>query len=81
MKLRRAGLFVATLAVAGCGSVNDLEPPEGQSLPPPAYGEEARPTAEQLLEKPSQADPDRNDELLRRSKPREDDEFDLPPGG
>jgi hypothetical protein len=39
----------------------------------------ATPTAEQLLTPPSYAKPDRVDELVKRSQPRQSDPFDLPP--
>jgi hypothetical protein len=37
------------------------------------------PTTDQLLEPPPIARPDRIGDPLRRSQPREDDRFDLPP--
>ena len=37
------------------------------------------PTAEQLLTPPTNADPERIDELVKRSEPRKPDRFDLPP--
>jgi hypothetical protein len=39
----------------------------------------ATPTPNQLLTPPAYADPDRVDELMRRSTPRTSDRFDLPP--
>lgn len=72
--------FIAlALALASCGKVAELEPKTGQSLPPkPALATET-PDAEALLRLPTQAAPDRVDELLKRGKPREPDRFDLPP--
>jgi hypothetical protein len=37
------------------------------------------PTAQDLLRPPTYARPDRIDELIRRSQPRQADPFDLPP--
>ncbi len=71
--------LVMVLALAACGQKTDLEPAAGQPLPPAASGAEARPTADELLELPPQAAPERNVELRRRSEVREDDPFDLPP--
>ena len=39
------------------------------------------PTAEELLTTPSYADPERVDELIKRSQRRPVDRFDLPPAG
>jgi len=74
-------LIVATLALlaGACGARAPLEPPPGQSLPPAPLGQAERPTAEQLLRLPTQARPERVDELLTESEEREDDRFDLPP--
>ena len=69
----------AILALAGCGNRADLKPAEGKSLPVKPLMARATPDAEQLLTPPAYADPDRVDELMRRSTPREQDRFDLPP--
>jgi len=74
-------LFGGTALLAACGSMSDLEPAQGSSLPDPAYGENTAPTAEQLLDPSTQARPARSGEILRRSERRENDEFDLPPPG
>jgi predicted small lipoprotein YifL len=66
-------------ALAACGSRAPLEPPQGASLPPAAYGTAEQPDTEQLLELPALAAPERSVELRRRSEEREDDPFDLPP--
>lgn len=71
-------LGVAVL-LAGCGARTDLEPAAGQKLPPAPYGAEVQPESGELLELPTQAAPERNVELRRRSEEREDDPFDLPP--
>lgn len=72
-------LAALALGLAGCGSRADLEPAAGASLPPAAYGAEARPEAEELLKPETLAQPERSVELRRRSEEREDDPFDLPP--
>ena len=71
--------LLAAGALAACGLREPLEPPPGATMPavPHAVGEE--PTAEDLLSVPPIARPERVDELLRRSEPREDDRFDVPP--
>jgi hypothetical protein len=83
--LRRA--FAAVLgitlaaALAACGQTQALEPPPGETLPPPPYGRADPPSAEELLQLDPQAAPERSVELRRRSEEREDDPFDLPPQG
>lgn len=69
------------LGLSACGQTGALKPPPGKELPVAPYGEETRPTAEQLLEPGTQAIPERSVELRRRSEEREDDPFDLPPRG
>ncbi len=71
--------LTALMALSACGQRADLEPQAGQSLPPAEYGSQAQPTAEELLELPTLAAPERSVELRRRSEEREDDPFDLPP--
>jgi hypothetical protein len=72
-------LVSAVLALAGCGSVADLKPAPGQSLPVKPLMARATPSANDLLELPPYAKPDRVDELVKRSQPRKDDPFELPP--
>ncbi len=67
------------LSLAACGQREGLEPPVGGALPPKAYGAEAAPVAQELLEPETLARPERSVELRRRSEEREDDPFDLPP--
>ncbi|NJO35063.1 MAG: hypothetical protein HC869_20080 [Rhodospirillales bacterium] len=66
-------------ALAACGNSGKLAPAAGQSLPPAAYGEAGKTTPEDLITPSAQAQPSRNDEILRRSEKREADPFDLPP--
>ena len=82
MRLYRfAILTAAACALNACGSVGDLTPPEGRTLPPAPYGAADRPTAAELIIPAEQTRPGRSDELLKRSERRENDPFDLPPGG
>ena len=76
---RIVGLALVTLALAACGSVAPLEPPPGQALPVKPAMASATPDAEQLLTPPPFAKPERIDELMKRSQPRQADRFDLPP--
>ena len=75
----RSIFALAALMLSACGSVSDLEPAPGASLPQkPALA--PRPlTAEELLKLPSFARPARVDELGKRGQPRAADRFDLPP--
>ncbi len=72
-------LLIGAGALAACGQKAALEPAEGQALPPAPYGAEEQPVADELLELPTLAAPERSVELRRRSEEREDDPFDLPP--
>lgn len=74
-----AGLSVCLCLLAACGQTADLEPLAGQTLPPPPVGSDAQPDSQDLLELETQAAPERNVELRKRSEAREDDPFDLPP--
>ncbi len=80
---KRVGISLAVMCAAiglsACGQREDLEPATGSSLPSKAYGAEATPEAEELLEPETLARPERSVELRRRSEEREDDPFDLPP--
>jgi hypothetical protein len=81
MKLRSAAIIVALAAVAGCGRMAPLRPAQGEQLPVKPLMAQTTPTAEDLLTPPSYANPQRVDELIRRSQPRSVDRFDLPPAG
>ncbi|QNE06271.1 hypothetical protein [Croceicoccus marinus] len=74
-------LALAALAVTGCARQTELKPAPGNDLPPKPYGAATRPDADDLLDRPVQAAPERNVELRVRSEPREEDPFDLPPEG
>ena len=74
-------LAIVTLgfSLAACGSVSDLKPQAGKSLPQkPALAREAL-TADQLLQLPTGAKLKRVDELTTRGEARKPDSFDLPP--
>lgn len=79
--MRTKGILAAAaaLAVAGCGRVADLEPAPGHKMPVKPEMARETPTVEQLLQAPPQARPDRVDELVKKSQPRPDDPFELPP--
>jgi len=79
--IRPISLVVLAAALAACGSKAALTPPPGHDLPVASYGQDHRPTAEELLQPPEQAAPERSVELRRRSEEREDDPFDIPPEG
>ena len=69
----------AMLGLGACGNRADLKPAEGQPLPVKPMMARATPTPEDLLTPPPYANPDRVDELMKRSTPRLADRFDLPP--
>ena len=73
-----AAASLAALASA-CGRLAPLEPAPGESLPVKPLMARHVPTAEELLQPPTDARPERVDELMKRSQPRERDRFDLPP--
>ena len=65
--------------MAGCGNRAELEPAQGMALPVKPLMARTVPTPEELLTPPAYANPDRVDELMRRSEQRQADRFDLPP--
>jgi hypothetical protein len=79
--IRSLTLVLLASALAACGAKGDLQPRPGDQLPVAPYGEDHSPSADELLEPPQQAAPERSVELRRRSEEREDDPFDLPPEG
>src|SRR6478672_241877 len=73
-------LFIAGLgALAGCGRVADLHPAPGHVLPVKPLMARATPTVDELMTPPSYTRPARVDELVKKSQPRPQDPFDLPP--
>ena len=79
--LRRAAILVAIVTLCGCGRTAALTPAQGEPLPVKPLMARTTPTAEDLLTPPAYADPERIDELIKRSQPRPVDRFDLPPAG
>ena len=79
MTFTRAALIASAVLLAGCGKVADLKSATGQSLPVKPLMAKTTPTPAQLLTPPAYAAPERVDELMKKSQPREPDEFDLPP--
>ncbi len=72
-------ILIVPLALAACGRVAPLEPPPGQTLPVKPAMAQRTPDADALLTVPPIARPERIDELMKRSQPRQTDRFDLPP--
>ena len=70
---------VALVLLAGCGRQVDLKPVTGQALPVKPLMARTTPTPNDLLAIPTYAKPDRIDELMKRSEPRAQDPFNLPP--
>ena len=80
MSIARLVLLTASCSIiAACGKMAPLQPAPGQALPVKPLLAKTTPTAEDLLTPPTNARPERVDELIRRSQPREPDRFDLPP--
>jgi len=79
MRAKGILIAVAALAAAGCGRVADLEPAPGHKMPVKPEMARETPTFEQLLKATPQARPDRVDELVKKSQPRPNDPFELPP--
>jgi hypothetical protein len=79
MKPSRLLLLSFFAVTAACGRVADLKPATGHALPVKPLMARTTPTANDLLTPPTYARPDRVDELIKRSAPRPEDPFDLPP--
>ena len=79
MRPSRATIIATLALLAGCGRTAELKPAPGQSLPVKPLMARTTPTADELLTLPQYARPDRVDELVKRSQPRQADPFDLPP--
>ena len=76
---RRAAILVMLAALTACGRTADLRPAQGEPLPVKPLMARATPSADDLLTPPVYANPERVDELIKRSQPRVADHFDLPP--
>ena len=79
MKLTGVIAAAAILGLTSCGRVADLKPAAGQPLPVKPLMARTTPTPQELLAIPTYARPDRVDELVKRSEPRPQDPFNLPP--
>jgi hypothetical protein len=79
MKASRIMAVGIVLLLGGCGRQVDLKPAAGQALPVKPLMARTTPTPNELLALPTYAKPDRVDELVKRSKPRPQDPFNLPP--
>jgi hypothetical protein len=79
MKRPRIFFIACVFALAGCGRVVDLQPAPGHQIPVKPLMARTAPTVNELLTPPTYARPDRVDELVKRSQPRPDEPFDLPP--
>jgi hypothetical protein len=79
MRARPILLIAGMAALAACGRQADLKPAPGHSLPVKPMMAETTPTVEELLTPPSYTRPGRVDELVKKSRPRPQDPFDLPP--
>ena len=77
--MRRTLILAACIALAACGQKQNLKPPADAPLPPKPATAPAPPKAEDLLKHQSSERPGRSDELLTKSEPRQDDEFNQPP--
>ena len=77
--MKRTTIIGGALLLASCGQRAALEPPPGQPLPVKPLMASTTPTPEELLTPPAYANPERVDELIKRSEPRRSDRFDLPP--
>ena len=64
-------VVLGAFLLGACGQMADLQPARGEPLPVKPLLARTTPTAEQLLTPPTNADPGRIDELVKR--------FDLPP--
>ena len=79
MRLSRILVVSVVVLLSGCGKVADLKPAPGQPLPVKPLMARTTPTPAELLTPPPYANPERIDELMKKSEPRKPDPFDLPP--
>ena len=59
--LRRLGVVIVIVALGACGRMSPLSPAQGKPLPVKPLMAKNTPTAEQLLTRPTYADPQRVD--------------------
>jgi hypothetical protein len=79
--MNRTTLLCGLCLLTACGAKGPLSRPTGATPIPASYGAAAPLSTDQLLTPPPQTEPSRADDPVRRSKPRADDKFDLPPPG
>jgi hypothetical protein len=82
--MRRVSILAAVTlfaTLAACGKEAGLEPAPGHGLPTKPLMARATPTPEDLLTPPAIGEPQRVDELMKKSTPRRADPFNLPPPG
>ena len=79
MRARHILLIGGVAALASCGREAQLKPPPGHAMPVKPLMAQTTPTVDELLTPPSYARPGRVDELVKKSQPRPQDPFDLPP--
>lgn len=77
--VRRLSILIGIALLSACGRMAPLQPAQGEPLPVKPLMARTTPTAEDLLTPPTYANPERVDELIKRSQPRPVDRFDLPP--
>ena len=77
--IRAVAILALPLMLAACGDTAPLKPASGQPLPVKPALAQVTPDAEDLLRPTVMAAPERVDELVTRSLPRQTDRFDLPP--
>lgn len=79
MKGKRILVIGGLAALAACGRQVDLKPAPGQPMPVKPLMARTTPTVDELLTPPAYTRPGRVDELVKKSQPRPQDPFDLPP--
>ena len=79
MTARRILILAAIATLAACGRQVELKPAPGHALPVKPLMARTTPTVDELLTPPSYTRPDRVDELVKKSQPRPQDPFNLPP--
>ena len=72
--------FMLSLTLTACGGRQALQRAPGEGTPPLARGATQPLAPDQFMAPSAQSRPERNAELLKQSKLRADDPFDLPPG-
>jgi predicted small lipoprotein YifL len=77
--MKRLVIVLAIASLAACGDVGPLRPVAGQPLPVKPKLASKTPTPDELLASLPHAHPERVDELMKKSEPRQPDRFDLPP--